>query len=64
MSARRTTTSPGDQTSVLGRASLYTCVRLGVWTDSESRLKIGREKFAALAVPRSFLVGSDFCVDN
>ena len=41
-----------------------TCGRMGVWTDSESRLKIGREKFAALAVPRSFLVGSDFCVDN
>ena len=41
-----------------------TCVRMGMWTDSESRLKIGREKFAALAVPRSFLVGSDFCVDN
>jgi len=38
--------------------------RMGVWSDHDAKLKIGREKFAALSVPRSFLVGTDFCTDN
>lgn len=38
--------------------------RMGVWTDHDAKLKIGREKFAAISVPRSFLVGTDFCTDN
>jgi len=38
--------------------------RFGIWTQSKSRLKIGREKFVTLSVPKSFLENSDFCVDN
>jgi len=38
--------------------------RFGGWTPQDSKLKIGREKFVSLVVPRSFLVGTDFCVDS
>ena len=38
--------------------------RMGVWSDHDAKLKIGREKFASISVPRSFLVGTDLCYDN
>ena len=37
--------------------------RLGVWNNMESQLKVGREKFVSLPVPKQFLVGSPFCLN-